>query len=233
MILTDYIEFEPITHQYTNIDGEVVPSVTSYIKQYCKPFDADFWAQKKADEEGISKDEMLEKWQLKKQLGTDTHQAISDYIKSKGETDLMDLVTDWIKSKLDELIHNPDLTLYSEQIIYSRDINLAGTVDLIVKDNRLNQYMIIDFKTDKTLTSYYHSKNAEGVLIPCSRMYPPYDSYFDTNLNHYKVQLLKYSEILNKNDYLCNPDFSEIWHIPKSKIYNKLWHPYTPKNKTI
>lgn len=233
MILTDYIEFEPITHQYTNIDGEVVPSVTSYIKQYCKPFDADYWAQKKADEEGITKEKMLQKWNDKRDLGTAIHDSISKYIKSRGSTVLHTDITDWIKSKLDELIYNPNLILYSEQIIYSRDMNLAGTVDLIIKYNRLNKYMIIDFKTDKTLTSYYHTKNAEGVLVPCSRMYPPYDSYFDTNLNHYKVQLLKYSEILNKNDYLCNPDFSEIWHIPKSKIYNDLWQPYKPKNKTI
>lgn len=231
MILTDYIEFEHETHQYTNIDGEIVPSVTSYIKQYCKPFDADYWAQKKADEEGISKEEMLQKWVDKRDLGTAIHESLSDYIKSKGSTELHENITDWIKDQLDNLIQDDNLTLYSEQIIYSRELNLAGTVDLIIKDNQLNQYMIIDFKTNKTLTSYYHTKNAEGVLIPCSKMYYPYDSYFDTNLNHYKVQLLKYSEILVKNGYICNPNFSQIWHITKSKIYNDLWKPYEKKIK--
>ena len=229
MILTDYIEFEHETHQYTNIDGEVVPSVTGFIKQFSKPFDADFWAQKKADEEGITKEEMLQKWVDKRELGTAIHHSLSNYIKSNGVTELHEGVSNWIKEQLDTLMNNPDLTLYSEQIIYSQELNLAGTVDLIVRYKDTNTMYLIDFKTDKTLTSYYHTKNSEGILVPCARMYYPYDSYFDTNLNHYKVQILKYSEILNKNEYLCNPKISEIWHLPKSKIYGDLWKPYQPK----
>lgn len=47
MIDTDYIEFNEIKHEYTNIHGVIIPSVTQYLKDYIKPFDSDYWAQKK------------------------------------------------------------------------------------------------------------------------------------------------------------------------------------------
>jgi ATP-dependent exoDNAse (exonuclease V) beta subunit len=174
---------------------------------------------------------MLQKWEDKRELGTIIHHSLSEYIKSGGVTQLHESISDWIKEQLDMLINADNITLYSEQIIYSKELNLAGTVDLIVDDKFLKEMYIIDFKTDKTLTTYYHTKNEDGLLVPCSRMLYPYDSYYDTNLNHYKVQILKYSEILNKNGYLCNPKNSEIWHLPKSKIYDDLWKPYQPKIK--
>ncbi len=231
MIDTDYIEFDEATHTYTNIHGVVIPSVTQYIKKYCKPFDSDYWAEKKAIEANKTKEEILKEWDDKRDLGTIQHLSLRNFVESKGETNLHENISDWITNNLRLLIEDPDLTLYPEQIIYSEKLNLAGTVDLIVKHNPTNEMFPIDYKTDKALTAFFRTKNDKGELINCPRMKEPYDNYFDTNLNHYIVQIKKYSDILCANGYNCNHKKSQIWHLSKSKIYNNLFEPYVSKKE--
>lgn len=229
MIDTDYIEFNEIKHEYTNIHGVIIPSVTQYLKDYIKPFDSDYWAQKKADEEGITKEQMLQKWVDKRELGSLTHGSLKNFIIRNGKSELHESISDWIKEKLLILINDDDLILYPEQIVYSETMNLAGTIDLVVKRKSTREMYVIDFKTDKNLTTFFRTKNEQGELINCPKMKEPYDTFNDTNLNHYIVQVMKYSEILVANGYLCDYKKAEIWHLTKSKIYSNLFEPYRPK----
>ena len=50
--------------------------------------------------------------------------------------------------------------LYSEKIIYSTDLKIAGSVDLIIKNTETNDYTLIDWKTnEKIQTSSYNKKS--------------------------------------------------------------------------
>lgn len=52
------VKFKDEGHIYT-INGKVATSATTLIGRYEKPFQEDYWAGRKADEEGITKKEML------------------------------------------------------------------------------------------------------------------------------------------------------------------------------
>lgn len=159
---------------------------------------------KKADEEGITKEQMLQKWVDKRELGSLTHGSLKNFIIRNGKSELHESISDWIKEKLLILINDDDLILYPEQIVYSETMNLAGTIDLVVKRKSTREMYVIDFKTDKNLTTFFRTKNEQGELINCPKMKEPYDTFNDTNLNHYIVQVMKYSEILVANGYLCD-----------------------------
>ena len=58
------IKFHDKEHIYY-LDKVRTKSVTSIIGEYKHPFDKDYWSQKKADERGISKEEILKEWKYK------------------------------------------------------------------------------------------------------------------------------------------------------------------------
>ena len=60
----NHIKFHDEEHKYY-MDGKRTDSVTSVIGKYKHPFDKDFWAKKKADERGITKEEILAEWKYK------------------------------------------------------------------------------------------------------------------------------------------------------------------------
>ena len=56
------LEFVEDSHTYT-VKGKVLPSTSSMIKQFYKPFDADRVAFFVARKRGITKEEVLKEWQ--------------------------------------------------------------------------------------------------------------------------------------------------------------------------
>jgi hypothetical protein len=117
-------------------------------------------------------------------------------------------ISEFLLEKLNEYIQNPNYRLYPEQIVFSKDLQLAGTIDLLVHNLETNKMFVIDFKTDAKLR-----------VVKFKKMLFPYEHYFDCNLDHYWLQTHLYSMILQSFSYLCDPLCAQIWHIPKSKIY--------------
>jgi len=78
-------KFDPKFHKYT-YHGEQFISVTKFIQKFHKPFETDFWSKKKAEQAGVSQDEILNDWKklndYANEVGTDTHQWIEDYSNS-------------------------------------------------------------------------------------------------------------------------------------------------------
>ena len=75
-------KFDPKFHKYT-YHGEQFISVTKFIQKFHKPFETDFWSKKKAEQAGVSQEEILNDWKklndYANEVGTDTHQWIEDY----------------------------------------------------------------------------------------------------------------------------------------------------------
>jgi len=66
------IVYEDTKHEYYNKRTNTkLISVTQSLKLFEKKFDADYWANKKALQEGITKEEMLLKWDELKKVGID------------------------------------------------------------------------------------------------------------------------------------------------------------------
>lgn len=206
MVFTDYVTFDQDLHQYRDIHGVVIESVTSHIKRHSQPFDADYWSERKALEKGVSKEEILKEWDDKRNAGIKMHFDISNYITDQANP--LPEISEYLLNTLDNYIKDDNYRLYPELVVFSQEMHLAGTIDLLVHNLETNKMFVIDFKTDAKLR-----------MIKLREMSFPYNNYFDCNYDHYRLQTRLYSEILQKFSYLCNPFDGQIWHIPKSKIY--------------
>ena len=145
-----YLFFEEKAHKYTDTLGNEYRSVTTLIGDYYNHFNADYWAHKKAREQGKSEKQIRAEWDRIKdeacERGTSTHNGIEDAIKSV--------------SKFKEAIK------YLEEVKSGRCITIADIPDLIPRpldveefkiatNNKYPEiYRVFDFYTDKGYVIY-------------------------------------------------------------------------------
>ena len=81
----NFLFFDEGPHKYTDTLGNEYRSVTTLIGDYYNHFDADYWAHKKAREQGKSEKQIRAEWERIKdeacERGTKTHNGIEDAIK--------------------------------------------------------------------------------------------------------------------------------------------------------
>lgn len=146
----NYLFFEEKAHKYTDTLGNEYRSVTTLIGDYYNHFDADYWAHKKAKEQGKSEKQIRAEWDRIKdeacERGTATHNGIEDAIKSV--------------SKFKEAIK------YLEEVKSGRCITIADIPDLIPRpldveefkeatNNKYPEiYRVFDFYTERGYTIY-------------------------------------------------------------------------------
>jgi len=78
-------KFDPKYHRYT-YGGKQYTSVTTFLKNFHKPFEEDYWSKTKADEAGVPQEWILKEWKDKNvranEVGHATHEWIENYFKS-------------------------------------------------------------------------------------------------------------------------------------------------------
>ena len=146
----NFLFFDEGPHKYTDTLGNEYRSVTTLIGDYYNHFDADYWAHKKAREQGKSEKQIRAEWNRIKdeacERGTATHNGIEDAIKSV--------------SKFKEAIK------YLEEVKSGRCITIADIPDLIPRpldveefkvatNNKYPEiYRVFDFYTDRGYVIY-------------------------------------------------------------------------------
>ena len=146
----NFLFFEEQAHKYTDTLGNEYRSVTTLIGDYYNHFDADYWAHKKAREQGKSEKQIRAEWNRIKdeacERGTATHNSIEDAIKSV--------------SKFKEAIK------YLEEVKSGRCITIADIPDLIPRpldveefkvatNNKYPEiYRVFDFYTERGYIIY-------------------------------------------------------------------------------
>ena len=146
----NFLFFDEGPHKYTDTLGNEYRSVTTLIGDYYNHFDADYWAHKKAREQGKSEKQIRAEWDRIKdeacERGTATHNGIEDAIKSV--------------SKFKEAIK------YLEEVKSGRCITIADIPDLIPRpldveefkvatNNKYPEiYRVFDFYTERGYTIY-------------------------------------------------------------------------------
>ena len=147
--LTNFLYFDEGPHKYTDTLGNEYRSVTTLIGDYYPHFDADYWAHKKAKEQGKSERQIKAEWERIKneacERGTKTHNGLEDAIK--------------------------DVSMFKQAIQYliqheGRCITVADIPSLIPKplniiefkkatDNKYPEiYRVFDFYTQRGYTIY-------------------------------------------------------------------------------
>ena len=163
-------------------------SVTELISKYFEPFNKDSVASKLINTHpkyfGMTKVELIKQWDERRDHGSKIHKEIEDFIKSgKVATEQKSLdAIDWLER------NSLEKELQSEAIIFSRELKIAGSIDVLIHDKKNNSYVILDWKTSKSIPKT--SFNGKMGIHPATR------HLMDCKFIHYSMQLSFYRYIL-------------------------------------
>jgi ATP-dependent exoDNAse (exonuclease V) beta subunit len=142
------ITFDEVNHKYFNDFGEEYKSVTTFLNQFKKPFDADKHAARVAERENTTAEAVKNAWKAltveAQEKGKNFHKAMEDYIKYG---DVSAEHADLIKS-LNKASEGFKCTQKkSECLLWHDGARIAGTADLILEND--DSFFVMDFKTNK------------------------------------------------------------------------------------
>lgn len=193
-ILDEKIKLDKETHSYSLINKMDITftSVTTYIDYFFEKFDAEKVAKKLVAKypkyENRTVESLLEEWDKSAKYGTIVHDEIENWIKNNVEPNEVKSING--KKWLHAYQTKSDIEVMSEVIIYSEELQIAGTVDILAKDNKTGEFVIIDWKTSKKINkvSYKHKTGIHDVS----------KNIMDCNFSHYSLQLSLYRYILEE-----------------------------------
>ncbi len=179
-------------HEYHDIYGNKYTSVTTVIKKYFEPFNADNVISKmmasnnwpKSIYYGLTAEQIKNQWRSKAELGTKLHSDIELYLKRKilPKNDIEFLYfLEYYRDKLCKYS-----LVASELIVHDSKRLIAGTLDALFVDNEGN-YHLYDWKRVANL-KYTNPLGIRGT--------GPFTNLYDCDYIHYSLQLNLYSELL-------------------------------------
>jgi len=201
-----FLEKENHIYQLNDDPNFEFKSVTTFVGDFFEKFDAPAVASKLTVShpkyKHMTAEELLAVWKKKSEYGTFVHEEIEFYINDKTPpTDDRSIrAVKWLNGYKMQSTYE----LLSEKIIYSKELNLAGTIDLLMYDQKSDSYIIIDWKTSSKIdTSSYRHKTGNHDITR---------NLEDCNFNHYSLQLSLYRYIL-ENYYGLKVNNQMIVHI--------------------
>ena len=202
------------THKYilTGHEDIAFTSVTTCISEFFEKFDKEAVAYKLVTKipkyKGRSAEDLIKEWEESANYGTAVHKEIEDYIKLK-KTPKIDRAIAGV-NWLTKYLQKSDYEVFSEVIVYCKELKIAGTVDLVLFDKLNQKYSILDWKTSKEIkTDSYKMKTGNK---------PETNDLLDCKFNHYALQLSLYRYILAKN-YNLQLDDQLIIHLDSDTVH--------------
>ena len=206
-------------------------SATQFIGKFKPQFDSEYWAQKKADERGIEKEEILKEWKYKSDFacekGTLFHEYAENYLNNKifpyplekvvkllGNNDVQEPY-DKIVKHFDEFYKDSFdklLPIKSEIIVGDEELGICGMVDQLFWNKKTKELQIWDWKTNKEIKR----KNR------WQKFKAPISNLDVCEMNTYSLQLSLYKYIIEKNTNLKLGDSYIVWFNEKNDTYKPI-----------
>ena len=225
------IKFHDENHAYY-MNGVKTKSVTSIIGEYKHPFDKEFWSQKKADERGITKEEILAEWKYKADFacerGSAFHEFAENYLTNKVfpfPEDRITKILDGTDKMLDckegvfKLIemfkkfyddsHGKLLPVRAEVVVGDEEWGVTGMIDQLFLNEKSGNIEIWDWKTNKAMKK--HNK--------WQQFKKPLSNLDVCELNTYSLQLSFYRLIVERNTNLNLGDSYIVWFNENNDTY--------------
>ena len=167
-------------------------SVTEFIHHFFEKFDQEKVARKLINTHpkysGKTVVEVIKEWGKGAERGTIVHNELEMFIKENITPKHPMSVTgvQWVKEKQ----KNPHNTFYSEVVVYSKELGIAGTIDVLVYNSEQDMYHLVDWKTNKRIDKKSFRKK-RGLLSSSKHLE-------DCNFIHYSLQLTFYRYILKR-----------------------------------
>ena len=194
-IIDNKISLIEETHQYIleTDPGLNFQSVTTVLGSFFEPFDAIKIATNLCDThpkyKNMRPEQLIHEWQTASNHGSEVHKEIELSIKENIEPS-EPKATSALKW-LDKYCMKSDIDIFTEVIVYSTELEIAGSVDILAYDKTADVYEIIDWKTSKEIkTVSFKGKTGN---------HPVTSNMMDCNFNHYALQLSLYRYLLENH----------------------------------
>ena len=203
------ISLEEETHTYSLQNSDIeFQSVTEFIHTFFREFDEVKIANKLTSSHpkyvGLDPKELIKIWNGNRDRGTKVHKQIEDFILKK-DSDIYDPKSQQaIQFLIKKFIKNSNILL-PELIIYSKELKLAGTIDLVIYNKLTDQISLIDWKTNKKINKRSFRASETGIKWPTQNL--P-----DCNFTHYTLQLSLYKYVL-QNHYNIKVNGTFLMHL--------------------
>jgi hypothetical protein len=212
--------FDAGVHRYWTDQVSEFVSVTGFVKHYFPVFDAPKVAAGVAAKTGKPVEQIHADWSRKgtlaAEMGTRVHEnqealvsALIPPNQPRDERERGIMASGW--AAVDWMRRQGWTLVAAEQIIFSENLGLAGTIDLAMRDEA-GALWILDWKTNEEI-------KAEG--FKGARALAPISHLQDCDLSRYSLQLSTYERILRLEGYAE----------PLEKIHRALIH-LTPERWT-
>lgn len=184
------------THSYVNlVTGANLTPVTTFIKQFVKPFDEAYWLDYKSKELGIPKKDLKKDWKLKSKLGVETGSIVHNYLEERFKRKVTSpVIPKYIdNNKVKKLIEVADgyyndrkhIGVEALELVVGNEV-IAGTLDKLMEGG-----LLVDYKTGQLKTGY-------------SPLLSPFNNMLDSSLNKYTIQLNTYRTLLEAKGVKIN-----------------------------
>lgn len=186
-----HIVFDESKHIYYNkLTNERYISATQILSKFKKPFDRYNISLNVARKEGVTQQEILDRWDNIKNIACDKGKSIHLLLEQYILLDIKNTEYDWIYTAFDNSLKTITEKYdyrYSEKLLYNDNFKIAGTCDLLVDIG--DEFCVIDFKTNNKITT---SNNFNEYLLY------PLDFLQNCEYNVYALQLSLYAYMYEK-----------------------------------
>lgn len=176
------LDFNEEAHKY-KYEGRELMSVSHYIKQFTKPFEADKIAGFVAKSRGVTKQEILDEWEENKNRACEQGNRVHYFGEHFQEMNLNP--SDGLEQAVVKFWEDlPDhiIPVFNELQMFSEEYGVAGTADIILFNTKTGRFIIGDYKTNKDLF-----KNHRG-----QKLLNDFDFLLDRPISKYEIQLSFY-----------------------------------------
>ena len=167
-------------------------SVTGVISNYFEPFVKHDVANRLVTTSpkymGKDPNELIANWDAARDYGTKVHNEIELFFNKDIKPEEIEsfAAIEWLK----KYEKNPEIKIYPEVIVYSKELKIAGSIDILIHNQSNNYYEIIDWKTSKSIDKSSFGGKMGTHSITSHLM--------DCKYVHYSIQLSFYRYLLEK-----------------------------------
>ena len=221
-------------HYYTYKDKPISTGATGLIEQYCNEFDSQAVAERVAEKQGKSVQEVLSEWEYKNKFachkGSTCHEWAQYLWNSENwKADLFDESEEYFEAVArikiqainfydnykDKLEHLAD-----EYVIGSEEYDIASAIDHLFINKLTGGLVLVDYKTNSDI--HKNEKYAKNMKVPLSHLK-------DYTLNHYYIQLSIYKYLVEKYTNLKIEEMFIVWFSENIENYEIIEIPYLEK----
>ena len=190
-------------HYYTYKDKPISIGATGLIEQYTQDFDSQAIAERVAEKQGKSVQEVLDEWEYKNKFACEKGSTCHEFAQSRWSGEVWQEkhfdgseeyeraveIIQWQANEFridykDRLEHLAD-----EYVIGSEEYDIASAIDHLFINKLTGGLVLVDYKTNSDI--HKNEKYAKNMKVPLSHLK-------DSTINHYHIQLSIYKYLVEK-----------------------------------